>query len=45
MGLSFEKMADLVDQHHWDYWQIFPDELLLAIFWEESTFRTCSKIT
>jgi hypothetical protein len=44
MGLSFEDMADLVDQYHLDYWHIFPDELLLAIFWEESTFTNARQI-
>lgn len=44
MGLSFDKMADLVNQYHWDYWQVFPDELLLAIFWEESTFTNARQI-
>ena len=44
MGLSFTRMAELVDQHHWDYWQIFPDELILAIFWEESTFTNARQI-
>jgi hypothetical protein len=44
MGLDFYKMADLVNQYHWDYWQIFPDELLLAIFWEESTFTNARQI-
>jgi len=37
-------MADLVNQHHWDYWEIFPDELILAIFWEESTFTNARQI-
>ena len=44
MGLSFDTMVDLVDQYHLDYWQIFPDELILAIFWEESTFTNARQI-
>jgi hypothetical protein len=44
MGLNFYAMSDLVDQYHWDYWQIFPDELILAIFWEESTFTNARQI-
>jgi hypothetical protein len=44
MGLTFDKMADLVNRYHWDYWQIFPDELILAIFWEESTFTNARQI-
>jgi hypothetical protein len=44
MGLSFSRMADLVNEHHWDYWQIFSDELILAIFWEESTFTNARQI-
>jgi hypothetical protein len=44
MGLSFDKMVDLVDQYHWDYWELFPDELLLAIFWEESAFTNARQI-
>jgi hypothetical protein len=44
MGLSFYDMADLVDQYHLDYWHIFPDELILAIFWEESTFTNARQI-
>ncbi len=44
MGLSFRKMADLVYQYHWDYWEVFPDELILAIFWEESTFTNARQI-
>jgi hypothetical protein len=44
MGLSFSDMADLVDKYHWDYWQVFPDELILAIFWEESTFSNARQV-
>ena len=44
MGLSFDKMADLVNQYHWDHWDVFPDELILAIFWEESTFTNARQI-
>jgi hypothetical protein len=44
MGMNFYDMLDLVDKNHWDYWQIFPDELILAIFWEESTFTNARQI-
>jgi hypothetical protein len=44
MGLSFDKMADLVNQHHWDHCEVLPDELILAIFWEESTFTNARQI-
>jgi hypothetical protein len=30
MGLNFYDRADLVDKYHWDYWQGFPDELILS---------------
>jgi hypothetical protein len=29
MGLNFYDRADLVDKYHWDFWQEFPDELIL----------------
>jgi hypothetical protein len=44
MGLSFDKMVDLVGQYHWDHCDVFPDELILAIFWEESTFTNARQI-
>jgi hypothetical protein len=44
MGLSFDRIVTLVDQYHWDYWRVFPDELVLAIFWEESTFTNARQI-
>ncbi len=44
MGLNFYTMADLVDKYHLDYWQNFPDELILAIFWEESNFANARQI-
>ena len=44
MGLNFYDMVDLVNKYHWDNWQEFPDELILAIFWEESTFTNGRQI-
>jgi hypothetical protein len=38
MGLSFYKMWDLVYEHHTDYYTIFTEELMMAVFWEESLF-------
>ncbi len=44
MGLSFYKMWDLVYEHHTDYYTVFTEELMMAIFWEESLFSNMRQI-
>ncbi len=38
-GYSVDDMATLVYDNNWQLHQIFPDALLMAIFWEETQFN------
>jgi len=38
-GFSFRQMHGLVYDNNWQLYQIFTDELLIAIFWEETQFN------
>ena len=43
-GYAFEDMAKLVYDNNWQLHDVFSDELLLAIFWEESQFNNIKQI-
>src|SRR5262245_11519811 len=38
-SLKLSKMIDLTYDNNDEFYRYFPDELLIAIFWEETTFR------
>jgi hypothetical protein len=40
---TLKEMVDLTEKNN-EYTQIFPDELLIAIFWEETTFQNIEQI-
>lgn len=42
-GYSFPDMAQLVWDNNWQLYHVFPDELLLAIFWEETLFNNIAQ--
>ena len=43
-GYSFAAMARLVYDNNWQLYEIFSDELLLAIFWEETQFNNIPQL-
>ncbi len=43
-GYSFEAMAKLVFDNNWQLYDVFSDELLLAIFWEETQFNNIPQV-
>ena len=43
-GYTFDAIAKLVYDHHWQLHTMFTDALLLAIFWEETQFNNVPQL-
>jgi len=43
-GYSFQAMAKLVYDNNWQLYSVFTDELLMAIFWEETQFNNIPQL-